>query len=403
VSDSASGHEAVGSAGHEAAVILVADDSAANRELLADQLHSLGYRAVVAHDAPSALARVQDSRPDLVILDVQMPAGALGVEDRVSGYEVCRRIKEDPRSARIPVVFITALNENTDRLQAIESGADDFLPKPHNRLVLGARVRSLLRLKAATDALEDSVVRLRELEHVRDDLMKMIVHDLKAPLTGIVATLELLEDGHLGPLEGLQRSAVADAMSRSDDLLSMIDDLLEVRRLQETAITLELEPVAPGALIGEAIAEAAARFEQEHTTVRCDVAPGLPDIQADRHLLKRVLGNLIQNALVHSGRPIELGLEARPDERGVRLTVTDTGPGIAPEFHEVIFRRFQRAVTRPSPRLHGSGLGLTFCRLVVEAHGGRIWVESAEGSGASFHVSLPGRPPSATVQLGADG
>ena len=218
--------------GH-APVILVADDSHANCELLGEQLRSLGYQSVLAHDAMGTLAAVHAHRPDLVILDVQMPAGELEVDDRVSGYEVCRRIKLDPATTRIPVVFITALNESSDRLLAIEAGGDDFLSKPHNRLVLGARVRSLLRLKAATDALEQSFKRLRELERVRDDLMKMIVHDLKTPLTSILATLELLGDGDLGPLDATQRAAVHDVMSRSDELLNLIDDLLEVRRIED--------------------------------------------------------------------------------------------------------------------------------------------------------------------------
>jgi CheY-like chemotaxis protein len=138
--------------------------------------------------------------PAPVILDVHMPSGDLNVEDGATGFEVCRRLKRDPRTASTPVIFITALNDTDDRLKAVEAGGDDFLAKPHNRLLLGARVRSLLKLKAATDALEESFRRLRELERVRDDLMKMIVHDLKTPLTSILATLELLGDGDLGPL-----------------------------------------------------------------------------------------------------------------------------------------------------------------------------------------------------------
>ena len=182
----------------DAPLILIADDVPANVELLIDQLHTLGYRTVSAQDGPSALAACFEHRPELAILDVSMPAGDLGVDDRSTGFEVCRRIKRDARSARIPVIFVTALNDTTDRVKAIEAGGDDFLTKPHNRMVLGARVRSLLKLKAATDALEDSYRKLRELEKVRDDLMKMIVHDLKTPLTSIIATLEMLADGDLG-------------------------------------------------------------------------------------------------------------------------------------------------------------------------------------------------------------
>src|SRR5688572_30831280 len=189
----------------DAPLILVADDVAANVELLFDQLHVLGFRAIAANDGPSAITACFEHRPDLCILDVSMPAGDLGVDDRSTGFEVCRRIKRDPRTSRIPVIFVTALNDTTDRVKAIEAGGDDFLTKPHNRLVLGARVRSLLKLKAATDSLEDSLRKQKELEKVRDDLMKMIVHDLKSPLTSVLATMEMLMDGDFGPVTEQQR------------------------------------------------------------------------------------------------------------------------------------------------------------------------------------------------------
>src|SRR5437588_3453013 len=150
-------------------LILVADDILANVELLLDQLNSLGYEIITASDGPSAVALAFEKHPDLCILDVSMPAGALGVDDRSTGFEVCRRIKRDPRSARIPVIFVTALNDTTDRVKAIEAGGDDFLTKPHNRQILSARVRSLLRLKFATDALEESARKMKELEKLRDD------------------------------------------------------------------------------------------------------------------------------------------------------------------------------------------------------------------------------------------
>src|SRR6476659_8648396 len=191
----------------DAPLILVADDVPANVELLFDQLHVLGFRAIAASDGPSALKTCFEQQPDLCILDVSMPAGDLGVDDRSTGFEVCRRIKRDSRTARIPVIFVTALNDTTDRVKAIEAGGDDFLTKPHNRQILSARVRSLLRLKFATEALDDSYRKLRELEKVRDDLMKMIVHDLKTPLTSIIATLEMLADGDLGPVGMSQQGA----------------------------------------------------------------------------------------------------------------------------------------------------------------------------------------------------
>jgi two-component system sensor histidine kinase/response regulator len=386
----------------DAPIILVADDVPANVELLFDQLHVLGFRAIAASDGPSALATCFEQLPDLCILDVSMPAGDLGVDDRSTGFEVCRRIKRDPRTARIPVIFVTALNDTTDRVKAIEAGGDDFLTKPHNRLVLGARVRSLLKLKAATDALEESLRKQKELEKVRDDLMKMIVHDLKSPLTSIIGAMEMLMDGDFGTLSAEQRSALGDAETRAEDLLALIEDLLEVARLEETRLALHLASIAPGALLTEVRHDWEMRAQQEGATVEVDLPDDAAVIEADHALLKRVFGNLLQNALIHSARAVTVTLSARRENDGVLFTVADNGVGIPPEYHDIIFRKFEQVKTPHIPRVRSSGLGLAFCKLVIEAHGGRIWVKSGgDMIGSAFHFWLPVRPPAVPAPIGA--
>ena len=384
----------------DAPIILVADDVPANVELLFDQLHVLGFRAIASHDGPSALKTCFEQMPDLCILDVSMPAGDLGVDDRSTGFEVCRRIKRDPRTARIPVIFVTALNDTTDRVKAIEAGGDDFLTKPHNRLLLGARVRSLLKLKAATDALEESLRKQKELEKVRDDLMKMIVHDLKSPLTSVIGAMEMLLDGDFGTLTTDQRAALGDAETRAEDLLALIEDLLEVARLEETRLALNLTPTAPGALLTEVRREWDMRVLQEGATVTLEVADDAPVIEADQALVKRVFGNLLQNSLTHSARAVTVRLGARRENDGTLFTVADDGVGIPAEYHDIIFRKFEQVKTLHIPRVRSSGLGLAFCKLVVEAHGGRIWVKSGgDMVGSAFHFWLPMHPPAASAPL----
>jgi signal transduction histidine kinase len=376
----------------EAPLVLVADDVSANVELLFDQLNALGYRTIAASDAPSAVRMCAEYHPDLCILDVAMPAGELGGDDRSAGFEVCRRIKRDPMTARIPVIFVTALNDTSDRIKGIEAGGDDFLTKPHNRLVLGARVRSLLRLKAATDALEESYRKLRELEKVRDDLMKMIVHDLKTPLTSVLATLEMVADGDFGEVTIPQKKALGDAEAKAEELLALIGDLLEVAKIEETGIELNLEPVAPNAFIAELVHEWNVRFRQEGTYVETTIGDDAPVFLGDRQLLKRLFSNLIQNALTHSARAVELKISAYIYQGDVLFSVADNGPGIPREFHEVIFQKFGRVKTANVPRVRSSGLGLAFCKLVADAHGGHIWVESELDKGSTFFVRLPSHP-----------
>jgi signal transduction histidine kinase len=370
-------------------LVLVADDVEANVELLADQLAALGVRTVSASDGPKALAACFEHQPDLCILDVSMPAGELGVDDRDAGFEVCRRLKKDARTARIPVIFVTALNDTADRVKAIEAGGDDFLLKPHNRLVLGARVRSLLKLKSATDALEQSYRTLRELAKVRDDLMRMIVHDLKTPLTSVLATLEMLREGDYGPMTETQYKAVSEAEGKAEDLLGLIQDLLEVSRVEETRIAISPEPIAPAAFLSELLIDWTPRCNAEGATMAYEASDEAPVFNADKALLRRVFANLVQNALSHSATAVHVDLAAVRDPQGILFTVTDNGPGIPAEFQEVIFRKFEQLRSPNAPKTRSSGLGLAFCRLAVEAHGGRIWVRSKEAEGSTFYIQLP--------------
>ncbi|MBM4194247.1 MAG: response regulator [Gemmatimonadetes bacterium] len=372
-----------------APLVLVADDAEANVELLVDQLAGLGYRSVVARSGPEALAAAIENRPDLVVLDVSMPAGDLGVPDGESGFEVCRRIKRDPRIAGTPVVFITALSDTADRVKAIEAGADDFLIKPYHRPVLVARLQALLKLKGATDALEETLKRLRELQKVRDDLMKMIVHDLKAPLTSILATLEMLREGDFGNLASPQSRAVSDAEAKAEDLLTLIEDLLEVSKIEEQTVAIVPEPIAPAALLSEIVYDWQLRFQQEGATATVDVSDEAPVFNADKSLIKRVISNLVQNAVNHTPGHVVLQLSARPHPKGILIAVQDNGPGIPAEYQELIFRKFEQVYVQHAPRVRSSGLGLTFCKVAVEAHGGRIWVASVEGEGSTFYVQLP--------------
>jgi two-component system, sensor histidine kinase and response regulator len=376
-----------------APLILVADDVPANVELLCDQLEALGYRSLRAQDAPSALEAAFAHAPDLAILDVAMPGGGVTADDGSAGFEVCRRLKRDPRTKHLPVIFVSARSEASDRVRAIDAGADDYLTKPHNRHVLGARIRSLLALKAATDALEEAVRRQRELQMVRDDLVKMIVHDLKTPLTSVLATLEMVVDGDYGPLGDPQRQALREAEGRAEDLLAAIEDLLEVTRMESGAVTVTPVPIAPAALLEELRFDWQPRFTQEGAACRVDVADDAPVFEADRVLLKRVFANLLQNALTHAPHGVQVTLRARRDGEGILFEVADTGPGIAPEYHELIFRKFEQVRTPNAPKLRSSGLGLAFCRLVAEAHAGRIWVQSTPGEGARFFLWVPERPP----------
>ena len=367
--------------------ILVIDDNNDIRDNTAEILTLAGYQAYTAENGKRGVELALKEQPDLVICDIMMP--------ELDGFGVLEAVRGNPDNADLPFVFLTALDDRASMRRGMNLGADDFLNKPYHRPVLNARVQSLLKLKGATEALEASLKRLGELQKVRDDLMKMIVHDLKAPLTSILATLEMMRDGDFGPFNDSQARALSDAEGKAEDLLGLIEDLLEVSRIEEETITLQPEPIAPAALLAEIVYDWQLRFQQESASSTIDVSDDAPVFTADKALVKRVISNLVQNAVNHSPGPVRIDLAARADARGILLTVRDDGPGIPAEYQEIIFRKFEQVHAQHAPRVRSSGLGLTFCRLATEAHGGRIWVTSTEGEGSTFWIQLPiePRPP----------
>ena len=223
------------------------------------------------------------------------------------------------------------------------------------------------------------------------DLAQLTVHNLKTPLTGILASIELLADGDLGPLTARQREVLLGLQARGEELLDLVDDLLQLWRLESESFELSLEPIDPQDLLSAVRQDWVVAFERAGCRLHLEPASGLPAIPGDRAVLRRALGNLLHNALLHAGARVTVTCTATVDAGFVSFGVADNGVGIPAEFHEIIFEKFGRG---PGLRLatRGTGLGLPFCRQAATAHGGDLWVESAPGRGSAFRLRIPAGP-----------
>jgi len=362
--------------------ILVVDDTAANLQLLTGMLKGRGYKVRPVSSGEMALRAVETQAPDLILLDISMPD--------MDGYEVCSRLKADERWRDIPVLFISALSDTEDKVRAFQAGGVDYVGKPFQFEEVDARVRTHLVLHRQQLELKGNYARLQEMERLRDNLTHMIAHDMRSPLLALQLSLGLLEhsilSGHTDNAAVLGNARLGVTL-----LIDMVSQMLDVSRMEAGRMELKREPCDLASVAGEAIAALRPLAESRTIVVesRSPVAAA-----CDRELIRRVIGNLVGNAIKFTSTTGRISVAAHAEADRVRVTVTDDGPGIPPEKHRLIFEKFGQVADRNHGG--GSGLGLTFCKMAVEAHGGAIGVESLPGHGSTFWFSLPDpiSPPS---------
>jgi PAS domain S-box-containing protein len=263
------------------------------------------------------------------------------------------------------------------------------IPSPSGERTLRVRMTAIdYGGRRAIQWIGYDITELAELERMRDDLMHMIVHDLQNPLSNIVGSLQMMEQA-LREQDGAppMMDVLRVAMRSSSRLKRLISSLLDLRQLEEGKADLDRILVSPGLLAREAIEFVQPIMNKKQQRLSVDIPPDLPQISVDRDMLTRVLTNLLDNAAKFTSTYGEIGLAIWQEEEGVVFQVSDNGPGISPDEQDRIFERFTRL--ERTRRTKGTGLGLPFCRLAVEAHGGTIWVNSTPGEGSQFTFRLP--------------
>lgn len=359
--------------------VLLVDDEARNRELLQDLLEVRGYSVLSASDGEEGLAIAHEQVPDAVLLDVMMP--------RIDGFEFCRRLKADERTAIIPVLLVTSLNAREDRLRGIEAGANDFLTKPIDSADLLLRVKNAVRTKRLYDQVAAQVQHLQTLEAARDNLVHMIVHDLRSPLTGLHAYLDLIQMSSAATADREIQDIARDAKTIAQRLSRLISQVLDVSRLEAGKM-----PVVPQRVdLTQLVQAAVTTLGPPPSGVKpvYDVPMHPAPVECDPDLISRVVANLVGNAYKYSpdGEAVQIAIHLRG--ASARVTVSDSGPGVPAGMQSQIFEKFGQAPHGGRGLGASTGLGLTFCKLAVEAHGGGIGIEDAPRRGSTFWIELP--------------
>ena len=386
----------------EKGIILMVDDTPTNLGVLFESLSNSGFKLLVAEDGESALNQIRYVKPDIILLDVMMPG--------MDGFETCRRLKADPKTADIPVIFMTALAETANKVKGFNAGGVDYITKPFQseevlaRISIHLKLRSLqCQLQASNQVLQEEVRDRKRKEEALRLFLHAVSHDLRNPVTGMLMVLKNLLKGQPPTL---QKSEVFDAevattneiisvprpilermLQGSNRQLSLIDSLLEAHTSEIHGITLHRQPLQLGHLIQELVTEMQPTLNYHQTILINQVPQGLPLVNADPTQIWRVIENLIANAILHNSPGLRLTLTAQVRNSTIRCTVEDDGIGLSPEQCEHLFDLYARG---PQARGHlGLGLGLYLCRQIIAAHDGNIGAIRKPETGAIFWYTLP--------------
>ncbi len=357
----------------KAANVLVVDDTPANLQLLAGMLKNHGYRVRPVNNGELALRAARIEPPDLILLDITMP--------EMNGYEVCRQLKADPQLADIPVLFISALTDTDDKTRAFQAGGVDYVSKPFQFDEVDARVRTHLLLRRQKQALEINLARLRELEKLRDNLAHMIVHDMRSPLLALQLSMDML---HATYANTDDQEVLENARQSVTSLIDMVTQILDVSRMEAGQMQLQRQKTDLSIITKEVfdtVRPLAGKRQLGITLL------GSTSASCDASVLRRVISNLVGNALKFTSTEGIIQVTIAEEGPLIRVSVKDNGPGIDPSLHKIIFEKFAQA-EGPAKKA-GSGLGLTFVKMSVEAHGGQVRLDSEPGKGSTFSFTLP--------------
>ncbi|MCK4294555.1 MAG: hybrid sensor histidine kinase/response regulator [Planctomycetes bacterium] len=358
------------------ATILVIDDEKGMRDACCQTLTKDGYRTETAVDGDSGLQKIRDVKPALILVDLKMPG--------MNGMELLERIRDiDPN---IVSVVITGYATIESAVEAMKRNAYDFLAKPFTpdqlRIVIK---RGLERRRLAVDS-----ARLRrEKEMMKENFVTLVSHQLRSPLASVKQYFGVIIGGFTGEVGTEQKEMIEKASKYIDDLLQIINDWLDMSRIESGEITEGFEPVALAPVLSETLELLKPLAEAKKVTIKLNLRDDVPMVQGDQEVLKQAFANLISNGIRYNREGGVVIVSVGEEVNDLVVEISDTGIGISKDNLHFIFDEFFRVKSKETRGVSGTGLGLPIAKRIIEAHNGSIKVVSEVGKGSTFCVYLP--------------
>ncbi len=379
-------------------LILIVDDTPTNLDILSEALSDAGYDVAIATSGERALQQLQRRSVDLILLDVMMPG--------IDGFQTCRRLKADPKTSDIPVIFMTALVDASSKIKGFNCGAVDYIIKPFQEPEVLARVRTHLQLRLLTKNLAAQVASqtadLRAAKEAaeaasiaKSAFLAAVSHELRTPLNAILGMSEILQEEIHGAINEQQQSSIRTIQQSGEHLLTLIDDILDLNKLDlatstTASISLNIAPTSIVQLCQSSLDSIAQSARAKFLHLELKVESDLADQAWDEQLIRQVLINLLKNAVKFTPEQGKITLEVwQSDPEFIQMTIADTGIGIEPSKIDRLFQPFVQLDSALNRKYAGIGLGLALVQRIVELHGGNIEVSSVVNVGSRFTVHLP--------------
>lgn len=371
-------------------LILIVDDTETNIRLLSHVLRGEGFTPIVAFNGTDAIELIKARKPELVLLDIMMPD--------MTGYEVCRVIKNDESLSSIPIIFLSALSETSDKVEGFEAGGVDYITKPYQKDEVLARIRTHLVLgklqkerEERIEILRNRELELQELNSKKDQLVRIVSHDIKNPLTGIVGLANLIRNTPDLP-EGEVDKMLGVMESSGKKLMDLVKDVLDSETEPTSKDSLKLSESYLKDLVEKVISVNQPKAILKDIRLHLLEELGTAKTMLDHTKMEIALNNLVSNALKFTDREGNVKLHVFSDDKKVLFKVEDDGVGIPENVQKSMFEDGSGGCEHSNLGTEGekgTGLGLQVVEKYINMHKGRVWVESQEGVGSTFFIELP--------------